>query len=76
MHSACVCTPMHYAAIHVTCVLVGMRLYRSTGPVSSLKLRLWPPTVPKGLKKVNENKQNKNGTKTNIAEERKPSSYL
>ena len=23
---------MHYAAIHVTCVRVGMRLYKSTGP--------------------------------------------
>ena len=31
---------MHYAAIHVTCVLVSMRLYMSTGPVASLKLLL------------------------------------
>ena len=41
MHSAySTCTRMHYAAIHVTCVLVGMRLYSSTGPVASLKLLL------------------------------------
>ena len=33
-------TRMHYVAIHVTCVLVGMRLYMSIGPVASLKLRL------------------------------------
>ena len=33
-------TCTHYAAIHVTCVLVGMRLYMSTGPVASLKLLL------------------------------------
>ena len=32
---------MHYAAIHVTCVLVGMRLYMSTGLVASHKLRLY-----------------------------------
>ena len=42
----CTCTCMHYAAIHVTCVLVGMR---PTGPVASLKLRLKPSTVHKGL---------------------------
>ena len=37
----CVCTRMHYVAIQVTCVLVGMRLYMSTGPVASLiSLRL------------------------------------
>ena len=37
MHSACVHVHMYmhtYAAIHVICVLVGMRLYRSTGPVA------------------------------------------
>ena len=44
----CTCTRMHYAAIHVTCVLVGMRLYTSTSPVASLKLLL-PSTVPKRL---------------------------
>ena len=36
MHSACT----HVCTIHVTCVLVGIRLYTSTGPVSSLKLLL------------------------------------
>ena len=30
----CTCTRMHYAAIHVTCILVGMRLYMSTGGIS------------------------------------------
>ena len=36
----CKGTRMHDATIHVTCALVGMRLYMSTGPVASLKLRL------------------------------------
>ena len=43
MSALCTCTRIHYAAIHVTCVLVGIRLYTSTGPVASLK----PSTVHK-----------------------------
>ena len=40
MQYLCIVHRMHYAAIHVTCVLAGMRLYMSAGPMASLKLWL------------------------------------